>query len=156
MRPAVILPAALLALLAVAALVLPAVPAALAQELPKFPKAGPPEPLPEATCDTAIANNGEWLVGRWVAPQTKWEFSRKDGGLIWTMDRKGSIANDFGWVDGTQIGGPVDKASGCTVALSGGNGAFMFEGVLSDGGKLYGFATNKRGEHVRFILRRER
>ncbi|CAA7616458.1 conserved exported hypothetical protein [Magnetospirillum sp. LM-5] len=132
-----------------------AVPA-LAQDLPQFPKAGPPEPLPEAICDTTIANNGEWLVGRWVAPQTKWEFARKDGRLAWAMDRKGSIANDFGWTDGTQIGGLVDQASGCTVALSGGEGVFKFEGVLSDGGKLYGFATNKRGEHVRFILRRER
>jgi hypothetical protein len=129
---------------------------ALAQELPKFPKAGPPEPLPEAICDTSIANNGEWLVGRWVAPQTRWEFTRKDGALTWAMDRKGTIAEDFGWTEGTAIAGQVDRTSGCTVQLSGGAGAFQFDGVLSDGGKLYGFATNRRGEHVRFILRRER
>lgn len=130
--------------------------AAIAQELPKFPKAGPPEPLPEPTCDTSVANNGEWLVGRWVAPQTRWEFTRVGGKLGWEMDRKGQIATDFGWSDGTRINGPVDKVSGCTVNLSGGNGAFVFEGVLSEAGKIYGFATNRAGQHVRFILRRER
>jgi hypothetical protein len=142
----------ILAVLLPVACVMPAA----AQDLPQFPKAGPPQPLPEAICDTGAASSGDWLVGRWVAPQTRWEFARKDGGLTWTMDRKGAIAEDFGWTEGTSIGGAVDHASACTVALSGGGGAFVFHGVLSDGGKLYGYATNRRGETVRFILRRER
>lgn len=127
-----------------------------AQELPKFPKAGPPEPLPEPACDTALPNNGEWLIGRWVSPQTKWSFARQAQSIAWTMDRKGALGEGFGWQDGATITGTVDKVSGCTVTMSAGQGAFVFEGVLTDGGKLYGFATNKKGDHVRFTLRRER
>lgn len=138
-----------------AALLLAAAPA-MAQELPQFPKAGPPEPLPEASCDTGLANNGEWLLGRWVAPQAKWEFARANGGIAWTLDRKGGMNQEFGWRDGAQISGTADKVTGCTVHLTAGEGAFQFEGVLTDGGKLYGFATNTKGERVRFTLRRER
>lgn len=132
-----------------------AMPAA-AENLPQFPKIGPPEPLPEAACDTALPNNGDWLVGRWVAPQTRWEFTRAGGALAWTLDRKGGLNGDFGWQDGAQISGGVEAVSGCTVTLVAGQGAFRFQGVLTDGGKLYGFATSRKGEVVRFTLRRER
>lgn len=128
----------------------------LAQELPQFPKIAPPEPLPEPTCDTGLANNGEWLLGRWVAPQARWEFTRAAGGIVWTLDRKGGMNADFGWQDGAQISGTAEKVSGCTVTLVAGQGAFRFEGVLTDTGKLYGYATGRKGEVVRFTLRRER
>ncbi len=141
---------ALAALMAAAAL-----PAA-AQDLPQFPKAGPPQPLPEASCDTSLANNGEWLVGRWVAPQTRWEFARAGDDIAWTLDRKGGLNPGFGWQDGTQITGTVEQVTGCTVVLVAGQGAFRFEGVLTDAGRLYGFATNSKGDAVRFTLRRER
>lgn len=141
--------------LLVAVLTLVAVPA-LAEDFPQSPKIGPPEPLPEPICDTTLANNGGWLLGRWVAPQTRMEFTRAGDALAWTMDRKGSVNTDFGWQDGTQIGGGVETVSGCTVTLSGGQGAFRFQGVLTDSGKLYGFAVNPKGETVRFTLRRER
>lgn len=144
MRPAAFALACLLAL-----------PAA-AQDLPQFPKIGPPEPLPEATCDTQATNNGAWLLGRWVAPQARWEFVRGDGAIAWTLDQKGGVGANFGWREGAQITGTVTRLSACTVSLSAGEGAFAFEGVLTDGGKLYGFATNPKGEHVRFVLRRER
>ena len=137
------------------ALTLLAAPA-LAQELPQFPKIAPPEPLPDAICDTRLANNGEWLLGRWVAPQSRWEFTRAGEGITWTLDRKGGANADFGWQDGTQITGKAEKVTGCTVELVAGQGAFRFEGVLTDGGRLFGFATNKKGENVRFTLRRER
>lgn len=127
-----------------------------AQELPKFPKAGPPEPLPEPMCDTALANNGEWLVGRWVSPQSRWTFTRQGQSIAWTLDRKGSLGDGFGWQDGTTIAGRVDRISGCTVGMSAGEGKFVFDGVLTDGGKLFGFATNPRGDYVRFTLRREK
>ncbi|CAA7613199.1 hypothetical protein [Magnetospirillum sp. UT-4] len=143
------------AVLLASCLLLLALPAA-AQDLPQFPKAGPPEPLPEAPCDTALANNGEWLLGRWVSPQSRWEFTRKDGAILWSLDRKGSAAGDFGWYESTRIDGRVDKVTGCTVAMTAGQGAFVFEGVLTDPGKLFGFATNAKGAHVRFTLRRER
>lgn len=143
--------------LSLAALLMVAALPALAQPLPQFPKAAPPEPLPEPICDTALANNGAWLLGRWVAPQTRWEFTRAaDGGIAWTLDRKGSINRDFGWAEGATISGTAEKVSGCTVALKAGEGAFAFEGVLTDSGKLYGFASNAKGDHVRFVLRRER
>jgi hypothetical protein len=132
-----------------------AAPAA-AQELPQGPKAGPPEPLPEAACDVGLPNNGAWLLGRWVAPQARWEFFRNDSAIAWTLDQKGSVGSNFGWRDGTQITGVVTRVTGCTAALSAGEGAFAFEGVLTESGKLYGFATNPKGEHVRFVLRRER
>lgn len=137
------------------ALMLAAAPAA-AQELPQFPKIAPPEPLPEATCNTTLANNGEWLLGRWVAPQARWEFTRAGEGIAWTLDRKGGANADFGWQDGAQITGTAEKVTGCTVALVAGQGAFRFEGVLTEGGKLFGYATNRKGENVRFTLRRER
>jgi hypothetical protein len=131
----------------------------LAQELPKSPKAAPPEPLPEASCDTGLANAGEWLLGRWVAPQSRWEFTRQAGGLAWTLEQKGSVNGEFGWRDGAEISGVVEKATACTVSLvarDGGDTAFAFNGVLIDGGKIFGFATNKAGRRVRYLLRRER
>lgn len=139
-----------------AALLAVAAPASADEQLPQFPKIAPPEPLPEAACDTALPNNGEWLLGRWVAPQSRWEFTRQSGAIAWTLDRKGGLNQDFGWQDGTQITGTADKVTGCTVALVAGQGAFRFEGVLTESGKLYGFATSRRGEVVRFTLRRER
>lgn len=140
--------------LSLAALVLAA--PALAQDLPQFPKIAPPEPLPEAICDTALANNGEWLLGRWVAPQTRWEFTRAGAAIAWTLDRKGGTNPEFGWQDGAQITGTAEKVTGCSVALVAGQGAFRFEGVLTDSGKLFGYATNRKGDVVRFTLRRER
>lgn len=141
--------------LVLAALLAAAAPA-LAQELPQFPKVGPPEPLPEPACDTTLPNNGAWLLGRWVAPQMRMEFTRAGEAIAWTLERKGGMNADFGWQDGTQISGGAEKLSGCTATLVAGQGAFRFEGVLTDTGKLFGFATNRRGEVVRFILRRER
>lgn len=137
------------------AVLLAATPA-LAEDLPQFPKIGPPEPLPEASCDTALANNGEWLLGRWVAPQARWEFTRAADAIHWTLDRKGGMNADFGWQDSAQITGTAEKVSGCTVTLVAGQGAFRFEGVLTESGKLFGFAANRKGDVVRFTLRRER
>lgn len=141
--------------LILAFLLLAATPA-MAQDLPQFPKVAPPEPLPDAICDTTHASTGDWLIGRWVAPQSRWEFTRANGGIAWSLDRKGNLNGEFGWQDGTQIAGTADKVTGCTVHLTAGEGAFQFEAVLTDSGKLFGFATNKRGENVRFTLRRER
>lgn len=130
---------------------------ALAQDLPKFPKAGPPQPLPEPECDIALANNGQWLLGAWVAPQARWAFTRNQAGRIaWTMERKPQADEGFGWQPGAVIEGEVTAVTGCTVALAAGEGAFAFEGVLGDVGRLYGFATNQAGRQVRFVLRRER
>lgn len=146
-------------ILAVLAAAIPAL--ALAEDLPQFPKVAPPEPLPDAVCDTTLASTGDWLIGRWVAPQTRWDFSRNSGGIAWTLERKGGMNSEFGWQDGTQIDGIADKITGCTIHLSAGPqkdgaAAFQFQGVLTEAGKLYGFATNRRGENVRFVLRRER
>lgn len=127
-----------------------------AQDLPQGPKAGPPEPLPDAACDTGVASDGAWLLGRWVAPQARWEFARADASIAWTLDQKGAVGANFGWREGARITGTVTRVTGCTVALSAGEGAFAFEGVLTESGKLYGFATNPKGERVRFVLRRER
>lgn len=130
--------------------------AALAEDLPQFPKIGPPQPLPDATCDTGLANDGDWLIGRWVAPNTKWSFTRQTQAIGWSLERKGGINEGFGWRDGATITGTVDSVSGCSVVLKAGDGAFLFEGVLTEAGKLYGYAANPKGEHVRFVLRRER
>lgn len=140
--------------LAVALVLLSALPA-VAQDLPQSPKIGPPEPLPDPACDTRIANNGAWLPGRWVAPQARWEFTAKDDGIAWSLDQK-AVGASFGWREGARITGMVTKVTGCTLQLSAGEGAFVFEGVLTEAGKIYGFATNPKGEHIRFVLRRER
>lgn len=132
-----------------------ALPAAAA-DLPQFPKIGPPQPLPEPSCDVAQASDGAWLLGRWVAPGTRWSFERQGAGIGWTLDRKGTVNEGFGWRDGATITGAVEAVTGCTVALKAGEGAFLFEGVLTDGGKLYGFALTPKGDAVRFVLRRER
>lgn len=142
--------------LMLAVLLVAAAPAMAENTFPQSPKVGPPEPLPEATCDTALANSGDWLLGRWVGPQARWEFIRNGGAITWTLDRKGGMNADFGWQDGTQITGTTDKVTGCTVSLVAGQGAFRFEGVLTESGKLFGFAANPKGEVVRFTLRRER
>lgn len=131
-------------------------PLALADDaLPQFPKAGPPQPLPEAGCDTAQASDGAWLLGRWVAPQSRWEFTRDGQAIAWSLERKGNLNGEFGWQDGTRITGTAESVSPCTVHLVAGQGAFRFEGVLLDG-KVFGYAANTKGDHVRFTLRRER
>lgn len=132
---------------------------ALAQELPKSPKAAPPEPLPEPECDVSLPNNGQWLLGRWVGPYAKWEFARDGQAIGWKLERKGTLNEQLGWRDGAVIDGRVEGVTGCTLRAIGAEGdatGFVFEGVLSDGGKIYGFATNKAGKTARFVLRRER
>ena len=132
---------------------------ALAEDLPKGPKAPPPEPLPDATCDTAKADSGDWLVGRWVAPFSKWEFKREAQGLVWKLEQKPDINRDLGHKQGTVIEGKVSEISPCTmklVATENGETAFAFEGVRTEDGKIYGYALNKAGQNARWILRRER
>jgi len=138
----------------VAALLL-AVPA-WAEDLPQGPKAAPPEPLPEPQCDVSKPSNGDWLLGRWVAPLTKWEFLRTANGLVWTLDGKAGVNADFIKQDVVQLNGQISKVTGCTVNLTGGQGRFEFDGVMTDSGKLYGYAHNPEGQTVRYILRRER
>lgn len=135
------------------------VPAALAEDLPKGPKAPPPEPLPDATCDTTKADSGDWLVGRWVAPYSKWEFKRDAQGLVWKLEQKPDINRDLGYKQGTVIEGKVEAISPCTmklVAAENGETAFAFEGVRTEDGKIYGYALNKAGQNARWTLRRER
>ncbi|MGE4281066.1 MAG: hypothetical protein AB7G62_15865 [Magnetospirillum sp.] len=129
---------------------------AMAQELPKFPKAGPPGSLPEANCDTALPNNGGWLLGRWVSPHSRWEFIRQGDGMAWILDRKGSVDDGMGWSAGTRIEGAVTALSACSFTLGAGDGQFTMDGVLTDGGKIYGVASNAKGNTARFLLRRER
>lgn len=129
---------------------------AMAADFPKSPKIGPPEPLPEAVCDPSVPHSGDWILGNWVAPRTKWSFQRQADGITWIMDRKGAIDEGFGWSDGTTIDGVVTTVTGCTVTLQAGQGAFQFQGVLTDAGHLFGYATNPKGKHMRFTLRRER
>ncbi|ARJ64420.1 hypothetical protein WV31_01270 [Magnetospirillum sp. ME-1] len=136
-----------------------AIPAALAEDLPKGPKAPPPEPLPDAPCDTAKADSGDWLVGRWVAPYSKWEFKREPQGLAWKLEQKPDINRDLGYKQGTVIEGKVDAVSPCTMKLTAtenGETAFAFEGVRTEDGKIYGYAVNKAGQNARWTLRRER
>ena len=136
-----------------------ALPAAAAEDedrLPQFPKAGPPNPLPEAACDTRRADAGDWLLGRWVGPQTALAFTRGGESITWVMDRK-SNAGEFGWTAGAVFDGRVAAVTGCTVRLTAGpDDAFVFEGVLTGEGRLYGYAVNKAGADVRFVLRREK
>lgn len=129
---------------------------ALAQELPKFPKAGPPGSLPEASCDTTLPNTGSWLLGRWVSPHSRWEFIRQGDGMAWILDRKGSVDDGMGWSAGTRIEGAVTALSACSFTLGAGDGQFTMDGVLTDGGKVYGVASNTKGNTARFLLRRER
>jgi hypothetical protein len=132
---------------------------ALAEDLPQGPKAPPPEPLPDATCDTAKADSGDWLVGRWVAPYSKWEFKRDGQGLTWKLEQKPDINRNLGYKEGTVIGGKVSEITACTLRLTAqenGETAFDFEGVRTEDGKIYGYATNKAGQGARWTLRRER
>ena len=136
-----------------------AVPA-LAEDLPQGPKAAPPEPLPEAECDTAKSDSGDWMLGRWVAPYSKWEFRRSAAGdLVWSLEQKPDINRSLGWKDGAHIDGKVAAVSACTLRLTAGdNGevAFTFDGVRTSDGKIYGYAMNTSGQQLRWVLRRER
>lgn len=144
------------ACLAVIALSLPA----FADDLPQGPKMPPPDPLPEVSCDTAKADSGDWLVGRWVSPYAKWEFRRAAGGdLVWTLDQKPDINRSLGWKEGANIDGKVAAISACTLRLTAGdNGevAFTFDGVKTDEDKIYGYAVNTSGQQLRWVLRRLR
>ena len=126
------------------------------EPFPQFPKIRPPQPLPEATCDVQHANGGDWLLGRWVGPQTALAFSRGGDAIAWVLDRK-SAAGEFGWAAGATIDGKVAAVTACTVHLiAGPDDAFVFDGVLTEEGRLYGTAVNKAGANVRFVLRREK
>lgn len=129
---------------------------ALAQELPKFPKAGPPETMPEPPCDATVANNGDWLVGNWVSPHSRWKFTRQGDGLVWSLDRSGTINDGLGWSAGAHLDGTVGAVSACSFVLDSGNGQFVMNAVFTDGGKIYGAAANANGASARFLLRRER
>ncbi|RAU23502.1 hypothetical protein CU669_03980 [Paramagnetospirillum kuznetsovii] len=133
---------------------------ALAEDLPQGPKAPPPEPLPEAICDTSKADAGNWLLGRWVAPYSKWEFIRPASGpMTWTLEQKADLNQSLGWKQGTRIDGRVATLSPCSARLEAGDDgqvAFTFDGVLTAEGKVYGYAMNTSGQQVRWILRRER
>ncbi|BAE49633.1 hypothetical protein [Paramagnetospirillum magneticum] len=132
---------------------------ALAEDMPKSPKAPPPEPLPDATCDTTKADAGDWLAGRWVAPYSKWEFKRDAQGLTWKLEQKPDLNSNLGYKQGTVIEGKVSELSACTLrltAVENGETAFDFEGVRTEDGKIYGYATNKAGQGARWTLRRER
>ena len=128
---------------------------AAAQDFPQSPKAGPPSSLPDAPCDATHADNGDWLLGRWVGPQTKFDFVRQGTDITWVMDRKNS-AGEFGWQEGAIINGKVTAVTTCTLRMSAGDDDFVFEGVLTQDGLLYGAAVNKAGRDVRFTLRRAR
>lgn len=151
MRPLAALAAVLIAL---------SLPAFADDLLPQGPKAPPPDPLPEVSCDAAKADAGDWLVGRWVAPYSKWEFRRAaGGGLVWTLEQKPDINRMEGWQDGARFDGVVAAISACTVRLTAGdNGAiaFAFDGVRTDDGKIFGYAVNPAGQQLRWVLRRER
>ncbi len=130
-----------------------------AEDLPQGAKLGPPEPLPEASCDTSRADAGGWLVGRWVAPYSRWEFSSSSAGLAWRLEQKPDINAAAGWKDGATLTGPVQAVSACSMRLVAGEGgeeAFTFDGILTDDGKIYGFAVNRSGQRKRWVLRRER
>lgn len=129
---------------------------AVAQELPQFPKSGPPDSLPEPVCDTTRADGGDWLLGHWVSPHSRWEFHRQDGALHWVLERKGSVNDTLGWDEGARLDGAVTAVSPCSFTLDGGNGQFVMNAVLTDGGKVFGVAVNPKGDSVRFLLRRER
>jgi hypothetical protein len=137
-------------------LLLAAAPA-LAQELPKGPKAPPPEPLPDAPCDAARPDSGEWLLGHWVAPYAKWEFRRDGAALAWTLEQKPDINRDLGYKEGAVLNGKIDEVSACTLKLTArenGETAFAFEGVRTEDGKIYGYASNQKGQGARWTLRR--
>ena len=142
-----------------AALLLAALPAAAQDDpdhFPQSPKIGPPRALPEPGCDTSRADGGDWLLGRWVGPQTKLSFGRSGPAITWVLDRA-SAAGEFGWAPGGTIDGKVASASACSVHLvAGPDDAFVFDGVLTEEGRLYGNAVNKAGANVRFVLRREK
>jgi hypothetical protein len=134
-----------------------AAPAAWAEDLPQGPKAPPPEPLPEAACDTAKPDSGDWLLGRWVAPYSKWDFRREGDGLVWTLEQKSDINRDLGYKEGATFGGKVDTVTGCTIGLTAsenGKTVFVFEGVQIEGGRIYGYAHNEAGQSARWTLRR--
>ena len=143
-----------LCLLATIALAPFAAPAA-AQDLPHFPKAAPPQPLPDPSCDATKADTGAWLIGNWVGPRTRLQFTRTAQGIHWILNRQGG-ADEFGWQDGATIDGMVTTVSACTVQLKAGGGPFVFDGVRTEEGHIYGYATNQAGAAVRLLLRRER
>jgi hypothetical protein len=124
-----------------------------AEDFPRSPKIGPPEPLPEASCDTTKSDGGAWLQGRWVAPMARWDFA----GTEFRLEQKSGHNTDFGWKEGGVIAGRIEAVSACSVRLAAGEaGRFAFEGVLTEAGKIYGFASNAKGDRVRYVLRREK
>jgi hypothetical protein len=122
--------------------------------LPRFPKAGPPsDPLPEPPCDVSHPSDGAWLIGRWTAPGSRLAFLRRGGAIVWRMEWP---PRTFG-PGTTRGGGTVAERSGCTVRFGDTEtDGFVFRGLLTGTGDLYGYAAPRHGHDVRFLFHRER
>ncbi len=122
--------------------------------LPRFPKAAPPtDPLPAPPCDTGLSSDGQWLIGRWAAPGSRLSFKRRGAVIDWRM---GWPTNTFG-KGAARGGGAVASVSRCSVRFGTASGdGFVFHGLLTGTGDLYGYAAEPDGQDVRFLFRRVR
>lgn len=122
-------------------------------ELPHFPKAKPPQPLPEPVCDATRADAGDWLLGHWTGTGVRLEVRRQGAGVVWHLSGD-NVASKFNVSAVNGLSGTATALSPCTVSLSAGApSAFVFEAVLTEDGQLFGYATDPDGDDIRFSLR---
>jgi len=117
---------------------------AWSQDLPQGPKLGPPSGLPEAPCDTARPDSGDWLLGTWGSGAARWQVSRGPAGLIWQRGEGGPLAQ-----------GRVAEVSSCSVVLHDTSGGVALEGVRSPSGAIYAHGPDSGGAAGRWVLRRQ-
>ena len=108
-----------------------------AQQIEKFPKAAPPDPLPETQCDGAVTP-ATWGLGQWHSKSAKLMVEKGR----WHLD------SDEGEFSGTAV-----ELTDCAVRLtSSKDGKAVFEGVRDLDNQLYGVLTIGDDRPSRYVM----
>ena len=101
-------------------------------ELPRFPKIAPPDPLPEPAC-ASVANPRQWGLGEWTNPVLRLHIAESG----WTIGGR------------TQLSGDKIQLDDCTVSLN-----EVFSGIRTEDGRMYGILRTANGKAERITLSR--
>ncbi len=105
--------------------------------LPQFPKIAPPDPLPDAACDS-VAQPLEWGLGDWVAAPIKVHVEKSS----WTITGGDKPRS-----------GTVVQAEPCGIDLSSEQGP-VFAGVRAEDGHLFAALWREDGKVRRMNFKR--
>ena len=113
-----------------------AAPAWADDDMPKFPKIAPPDPLPDAAC-AGVANPESWALGDWISPTLRVHVDQKTWSITGSASSTGAIV----------------QLEACGLSLSA-DDAQIFAGVRAEDGGLYGAYWPAQGKVQRLVFHR--